>query len=77
MNGANVLVVGGSRGIGAGIVSVLVAQGATVWVSQRSAGSVQVLQREFGADRVRSLVFDAADADQVDSALTEFDSNGI
>lgn len=67
--GSRVLVVGGSRGAGAAIVSVLVAQGATVWAAHRPTGSIDGLQREFGADRVHPLVFDAADEDQVRSAF--------
>ncbi|EIE98975.1 SDR family NAD(P)-dependent oxidoreductase [Saccharomonospora glauca] len=63
--GHNVLVVGGSRGIGASLVSVLVAQGATVWATQRASGPVEALRAEFGEDRVRPLVLDASDRDLV------------
>jgi NAD(P)-dependent dehydrogenase (short-subunit alcohol dehydrogenase family) len=69
--GSRVLVVGGSRGVGAAVVSVLVAQGATVWAAHRAAGSIDGLQREFGADRVRPLVLDAADEVQVRTAFAE------
>ncbi|WP_158890355.1 SDR family oxidoreductase [Amycolatopsis anabasis] len=68
--GSNVLVVGGSRGIGAAIVSVLAAQGATVWATQRAPGAVEELRREFGEDRIRPLELDATDADQVTAAFT-------
>jgi NAD(P)-dependent dehydrogenase (short-subunit alcohol dehydrogenase family) len=75
--GSTVLVVGGSRGIGAAIVSVLVAQGATVLATQRTAGPVEALQREFGADRVRPVLLDATDADSVRSAYAVLAAEGI
>jgi NAD(P)-dependent dehydrogenase (short-subunit alcohol dehydrogenase family) len=75
--GSTVLVVGGSRGIGAAIVSVLIAQGATVLATQRSSGSVEALQREFGADRVRPVLLDATDADSVRSAFAGLTAEGV
>ena len=69
LNGKQVLVVGGSRGIGAALTSVLAAQGATVWAAHRPSGSVVPLQREFGSDRIRSLVMDAGDGTSVRTAL--------
>jgi NAD(P)-dependent dehydrogenase (short-subunit alcohol dehydrogenase family) len=75
--GSTVLVVGGSRGFGAGLVSVLAEQGATVWAAHRPTGSIEGLQHEFGPSRVRPLVFDAADETQVRSAFDELDAEGV
>lgn len=66
-----VLVVGGSRGLGAAVTAALASQGATVWVGYASSDApVCALQREFGAHRVRGLRFDATDPGQVREALT-------
>lgn len=64
--GAHVLVVGGSRGVGAAITAALATQGATV-----HAGYVRVdeqitrMREEFGPDLVRPVRFDARDELQV------------
>lgn len=58
----NVLVVGGSRGLGAAVCGALATQGATVWVGfARSTESTERLRQEFGADRIHPLQFDAGD----------------
>jgi NAD(P)-dependent dehydrogenase (short-subunit alcohol dehydrogenase family)/acyl dehydratase len=58
----NVLVVGGSRGLGAALAAGFATQGATVWVSfARSASHLDRLRSEFGADRIYPLQFDASD----------------
>lgn len=75
--GSAVLVIGGGRGLGAAITSVLAAQGATVWATQRAPGAVEELQRTFGDDRVRPLLLDAADPDIVQRAAAELDAAGV
>jgi NAD(P)-dependent dehydrogenase (short-subunit alcohol dehydrogenase family) len=68
--GRNVLVVGGSRGLGAAVTGALATQGATVWASfARSAERAEELSREFSPERVRLLRFDAADAKQAERAV--------
>jgi len=63
LTGQNVLVVGGSRGLGAAVSGAFATQGATVWVGfSRSRRHVDSLRSEFGADRIRPLQFDAEDA---------------
>jgi NAD(P)-dependent dehydrogenase (short-subunit alcohol dehydrogenase family)/acyl dehydratase len=60
--GSNVLVVGASRGLGAGISVGLALQGATVWaVHARGADDVQRLAREVGGERIRSVRCDVTD----------------
>lgn len=66
----NVLVVGGSRGLGAAVCGGLATQGATVWVGfAHSEQHVQRLRQEFGADRIRPLQFDANDVAQTRGAF--------
>jgi NAD(P)-dependent dehydrogenase (short-subunit alcohol dehydrogenase family)/acyl dehydratase len=61
--GRQVLVVGGSRGLGAAITAALASQGATAWAGYaRSAGPAAELRGEFGAESIRPVQFDAADA---------------
>jgi NAD(P)-dependent dehydrogenase (short-subunit alcohol dehydrogenase family)/acyl dehydratase len=68
--GQNILVVGGSRGLGAALSGALATQGATVWVGfSRSRGQAESLRSEFGAERIRLLPFDAEDADQAREAF--------
>ncbi|QFU89745.1 SDR family oxidoreductase [Amycolatopsis sp. YIM 10] len=75
--GRKVLAVGGSRGIGAAIVSVLAAQGAGVWATERAPGPVEALSAEFGADRVRPLVLDAGDDESVRAAIAALAEDGV
>ncbi|MFI6476616.1 SDR family NAD(P)-dependent oxidoreductase [Nonomuraea sp. NPDC050663] len=75
--GSSVLVVGGGRGLGGAITSVLAAQGATVWATQRTPGAVEELQRTFGDDRVRPLLLDAADPEVVRHAAGALDAAGV
>lgn len=59
---ADVLVVGGSRGIGAALSAALAAQGATVWaVHTGPSAAFAALRAEFGAERLRGVFLDAAD----------------
>ncbi|MEU4806637.1 SDR family oxidoreductase [Actinosynnema sp. NPDC023587] len=74
--GKHVLVVGGSRGIGSHVVSVLAAQGATVWATERTAGAVAALRREFG-DAVRPVRLDATDPDAVRAAFDLLAGQGV
>jgi NAD(P)-dependent dehydrogenase (short-subunit alcohol dehydrogenase family)/acyl dehydratase len=68
--GRQVLVVGASRGLGAAIAGAMATQGATVWVGYaHSAGSAGELRREFGAESVRPVQFDAADAVSTRAAI--------
>jgi NAD(P)-dependent dehydrogenase (short-subunit alcohol dehydrogenase family)/acyl dehydratase len=70
--GTDVLVVGASRGVGAAITGALATQGATVWAGYaRSTGSVAELRQEFGAECVRPVRFDAADAEATHAAIQE------
>ena len=68
--GRNVLVVGGSRGLGAALCGAFATQGATVWAAySRSEDQVEELRREFGADEIRALRFDAEDAEEAKRAF--------
>jgi NAD(P)-dependent dehydrogenase (short-subunit alcohol dehydrogenase family)/acyl dehydratase len=63
LHGRHVLVVGASRGMGASTAGALATQGATVWVGYaRSTVAARELCQEFGAERIRPVRFDAADA---------------
>ena len=69
--GRNVLVVGGSRGLGAALSGSFASQGASVWVGfARSIAHVERLRAEFGADRIHPLQFDASDPSGVGAAFT-------
>jgi NAD(P)-dependent dehydrogenase (short-subunit alcohol dehydrogenase family)/acyl dehydratase len=66
LDGKNVLVVGGSRGLGAALSGALATQGATVWAGfAHSVAHVEHLQTEFGSDRVHALQFDATEPAEV------------
>ncbi len=68
--GRNVLVVGGSRGLGAAVSGAFATQGATVWVGfSRSRLHAENLRSEFGAERIRLLQFDAEDSEETRSAF--------
>jgi NAD(P)-dependent dehydrogenase (short-subunit alcohol dehydrogenase family) len=70
LSGANILVVGGSRGLGAALSGAFALQGATVWVGfARSREHAEHLRAEFGAERIRLLQFDAEDAEQTAEAF--------
>jgi NAD(P)-dependent dehydrogenase (short-subunit alcohol dehydrogenase family)/acyl dehydratase len=63
--GQNVLVIGASRGLGAALSGAFAMQAATVWAAfAESADRAEKLPREFGAERIRLLQFDATDSDQ-------------
>jgi NAD(P)-dependent dehydrogenase (short-subunit alcohol dehydrogenase family)/acyl dehydratase len=68
--GRNVLVVGGSRGLGAALSGAFASQGATVWVGfARSRRHAEDLRSKFGADRIRLVQFDAEDAEETRTAF--------
>ncbi|KWT63836.1 hypothetical protein ADL21_00255 [Streptomyces albus subsp. albus] len=67
--GQQVLAVGGSRGVGAAIVSVLASQGAGVWVTQRAPGPVEALCDAFPDARIHPLLLDAGEHQQVVTGL--------
>ncbi|MFF8916079.1 SDR family oxidoreductase [Streptomyces sp. NPDC015032] len=75
--GQRVLAVGGSRGIGAAVVSVLASQGASVWATQRAPGPAEALREEFGDDRVRPLLLDAQDHEQMSAGVEVLAETGI
>lgn len=77
LSGRNVLAVGGSRGIGAAIVSVLAAQGASVWATERTPGQVEAMREEFGADRIRPVLLDAGDDDSLRTGLSALAEEGV
>jgi NAD(P)-dependent dehydrogenase (short-subunit alcohol dehydrogenase family)/acyl dehydratase len=63
--GRKILVIGGSRGLGAALSGAFATQGATVWVAfARSLRHAEALRSEFGADAIRLLQFDAEDVEQ-------------
>lgn len=74
LNGRTVLVTGGSRGIGLGIVKACLAEGARVGFTARGAGPLaqihQQLASEYGPDRVWSMAGDMRDSAAVDAAVT-------
>jgi hypothetical protein len=68
--GKQILVVGGSRGLGAALAGALASQAATVWVLYRhSTDHAERLAAEFGPSRIRPIHCDAADLDQLNQAL--------
>ena len=73
-NGRPVLVTGASGGIGAATVRRLVAAGADVIASGRSAKNLDTLAEETGA---RSLTFDLTSEDSVRDALDGLDLYGV
>lgn len=73
-NGRPILVTGASGGIGGAIVRRLVAAGADVIASGRSAETLGQLSAETGA---RSLVFDLTSEDSVRDALGSLDVWGV
>ncbi|MGC4807746.1 SDR family NAD(P)-dependent oxidoreductase [Micromonospora sp. DT233] len=75
LTGARILVVGGSRGLGAAFTAAFAGQGATVWAAHRPAGSAAGLRAEFG-ERVHSLPMDAADEVGVRTAIGALAATG-
>jgi NAD(P)-dependent dehydrogenase (short-subunit alcohol dehydrogenase family) len=68
--GKQILVVGGSRGLGAALAGALASQAATVWVLYRhSTEHAERLAAEFGPSRIRPIHCDATDLDQLNQAL--------
>jgi 3-oxoacyl-[acyl-carrier protein] reductase len=73
LEGRTVLVTGGSRGIGLGIVEACLAEGARVGFTARSPGPLLEagarLAQTYGADRVWTMAGDMRDAAAVDAAV--------
>jgi NAD(P)-dependent dehydrogenase (short-subunit alcohol dehydrogenase family) len=68
--GKQILVVGGSRGLGAALAGALASQAATVWVLYRhSTNHAERLAAEFGRHRIRPIRCDATDLGQLRQAL--------
>ncbi|MFB7656317.1 MULTISPECIES: 2,3-dihydro-2,3-dihydroxybenzoate dehydrogenase [unclassified Streptomyces] len=71
LDGRLALVTGAGRGIGAAVVTALVAQGARVLATDRTAEDVTVLAAEHGEDRVTARPLDVTDADAVQSLVDD------
>jgi len=68
LSGRNILIVGGSRGLGAALAGAFATQGATVWAGfARSSKHAEKLRSDFGS--VRPLQFDAEDTEQTRKAF--------
>ena len=63
LDGARVLLTGGSRGIGPFIARALLARGARVTLSARSAEALEEVRRALGGDRVAAVSGDATNED--------------
>src|SRR5262245_12115691 len=59
LEGKTAVVIGGSRGLGQGIVRALAAEGAAVWALARDAGRLDLLKREVTG--VQTLVADVTE----------------
>lgn len=61
----NVVVTGGSRGLGLGLVEALVAQGARVTVVARDAGTLAAVAARLGVDTISADITDQAAAQRI------------
>src|SRR5262249_14429670 len=73
LKGKKVIVIGGSRGFGRGIVQALAAEGATVHALARTAADLDRLQRE--VDGVQTCIADVTDPDLAARILREVRPN--
>jgi NAD(P)-dependent dehydrogenase (short-subunit alcohol dehydrogenase family) len=60
-----VVVTGGSRGLGLGLVEALVEQGAAVWVVARGAGDLEAVHSRLGVETISADITDAAAARRI------------
>jgi NAD(P)-dependent dehydrogenase (short-subunit alcohol dehydrogenase family) len=60
-----VVVTGGSRGLGLGLVEALVEQGARVWVVARGAGALETVRGRLGVETISADITDAAAAGRI------------
>src|SRR3712207_4105668 len=65
LHNKNVLVTGGSRGLGLGVVEALVGRGAKVTVVARGAESLEAVRARLGVDTISADISDAAAAKQI------------
>ncbi len=61
----SVVVTGGSRGLGLGLVEGLIDQGARVWVVARGAGDLEAVRARLGAETIPADITDAAAAKRI------------
>jgi NAD(P)-dependent dehydrogenase (short-subunit alcohol dehydrogenase family) len=60
-----VVVTGGSRGLGLGVVEALVGQGAKVWVVARGAGDLEAVRARLDVETISADITDAAAARRI------------
>ena len=60
-----VVVTGGSRGLGLGLVEVLVEQGAKVWVAARGGGDLEAVRARLGVETISANITDAPTAGRI------------
>lgn len=76
--GRQVLVSGGSRGLGAALTGAFATRGATVWsLHARSRDRMADLCAEFGRDRVRALACDLLDPADVAGAIASLGAERV
>ena len=60
-----VVVTGGSRGLGLGLVEALVEQGAKVWVAARGGGDLEAVRARLGVETISADITDALAAGRI------------
>jgi NAD(P)-dependent dehydrogenase (short-subunit alcohol dehydrogenase family) len=69
MKNKRVLVTGGSRGLGLGIVEALVDEGAKVWIVARDPADLEKARERLGVETVQANITDAAAANRILKAV--------
>jgi len=64
-----VVVTGGSRGLGLGLVEALAGRGARAWVVARDAGALDAVRARLGVETISADVTDAAAAKRILSEI--------
>lgn len=65
LNDKTVVVTGGSRGLGLGLVEALVERGAKVWVVARGTGDLEAARARLGVETIAADITDAAAARRI------------
>lgn len=69
LNGKNILITGGSSGIGLAIAKKCVKEGALVLITGRNEDKLKAAREEIGQDKCRTLQFDMSEVDTFDGKI--------
>ncbi|WP_316777986.1 SDR family oxidoreductase [Pedobacter antarcticus] len=73
----NVVITGGSQGIGLATAKAFIKEGANVWITGRNAGNLQKAANEIGSAKLQTVVSDTSNLDGIAALVNVVAESGV